>query len=199
MVCVTAELMKQIGVKRFSMSFIDGIGRGSNLRYPDNFSLSNCSSNYFHENMELVNEVYSKYKDIVYSKSEFLETHPEIPIKKDNCGAGWRSIVVQPNGDITSCQYLGKSLILGNLLNNDITEIFNRSGKNIIYRTFSKLQNEECCSNCINVNYCANCITKILLANRDFKKQGKDICPIAKRFNFDKYFNDFKFELSYNI
>jgi len=92
-----------------------------------------------------------------------------------------------------ACQSLYKSLVIGNILENDIENIFDNNSSIDFLCNFSK---DAVCNICDGCEYkCAVCLYRIVTSNIDLLRRGKSLCPIAvkyeidKRFNFDKLVN----------
>jgi radical SAM protein with 4Fe4S-binding SPASM domain len=195
-----AELMESIGVKNFSVSFAEGIGRGRNLKYEDNLAFSNSKSDHFKEVAVVIKEVTEKHKKIMPKRDSKFAGDLYFSEKTElNCGAGWKSVTIYPDGTITACPLLDKMLVLGNIFTDDITKIFNEGEINEFYKSFSKERVDEACSDCEYNNYCYNCITRIVLANKELISKGKKICHVAEKYKMAKVFNDFKYTIKYHI
>lgn len=195
----TCELMKELGVKMFSYSLTDGIGRGSKQFYPDGHALNNQDSIYFNEMKELLKEIDKKYKDMIYGPSKFKEEASDIFLNCNNCGAGWQSSSILPNGDVIPCSLLSSEVVnLGNIFKEDFVKIYNGKNRNTFFREFFKEKEEPECQKCEYYNYCGNCLSKIYTANRDRLRKGKQLCSKVQETGMDKVY-DFFTKFDFNI
>jgi radical SAM protein with 4Fe4S-binding SPASM domain len=195
----TFEMMKGIGVKLVALSIVHGLGRGSNLKYSDGHALNFTKSPDFVEFSTILNDVAINYSDMMTNYSKIKEKFPNYFIDANNCGTGWNICSIYPNGDVYSCQLLGKDgPKLGNIFDDEIESIFNNNTACDFFRKFRKIGNEISCKGCNYEEYCGSCITKVFTANKDFISRGKGLCPIAIRNGMDKVF-DFSKKFTYNI
>lgn len=192
----TCKLMMEIGVKDMAISIADGIGRGADLRNPDNLSLSNRDSIYNKELDSLLIEADKKYKSILLN-SKLKAKYSEMEVDAYNCGAGWKLIVLEPNGDICACQMLGSISKIGNINDSKMENIFQNPIANF-FQTFRKSKTDNACIGCAYHNYCSSCITRIFLANKDRLSKGEDFCEIVKKNSMDTIF-DFNSKINFNI
>lgn len=195
----TCELMRKIGIKNFSISIADSIGRGATLNNPDGSAFNNMHSMYYCELAEKVTKVNEEYSDIIYGVDKFKKNFTGDLHKLGNCGAGWRIVTILPNGDVKGCQLLPTEVArLGNVFTNDFLEIFNGREINQFYQTFLKAEDEILCQGCEYIHYCAKCCTKVYLANKKRLSEGKDFCDFAKKIKMHEALN-FNANISYTI
>lgn len=191
----TAQLMREIGVKAFSISIPDSVGRGSELTYSDGKALNNYSSPYSKELTDLVAEVNVEYKDIIYNLSTLKEQHEKLFPGEDilknstNCGAGHRSVAIRANGNVTGCPIMEEGVAhIGNVFENDLVTLFN-DPKSKMMREFFKNQNDPSCMHCEYNAFCASCMVHIYQANKERLAKGKGLCGVVRRTGMDKVFN----------
>lgn len=196
----TLELMKNIGVKHFAFSLVNGLGRGINLKYSDNCALNNITSTSgdFLEICEIIKEVNCLYEEILTS-SQVRKNNPDLLIKKKlNCGTGHNIISIYPDGDIFGCQLVGKyGPKLGNIFTDEMPSIFNNSVANF-FRKVKLSPDEAACKECEYFGYCRACLTRIYIANNDRRSKGKELCPVTLKSGMDKIYdfnNGFKWNL----
>ncbi|PWZ65016.1 bacteriocin biosynthesis protein AlbA, partial [Staphylococcus pseudintermedius] len=82
-----ANLVRKLGASAFSYNWIDDFGRGKKMNQLKLNKLNNLSFAEF--------EV-----DVVKNNRDIIPLVPLTKNKANNCGAGWRSIVMDPNGNI---------------------------------------------------------------------------------------------------
>lgn len=77
--------------------------------------------------------------------------------KRAKCTGNMSSFIILPNGNVSVCEetYFNKNLILGNILNSTIMEVWNsEKAKNLFFIPQSKFPKESPCSNCIDFVEC---------------------------------------------
>ena len=195
----TCQLMRDIGVTNFMISKADSLGRGASLTYPDGKTLDNRKSKYYKEFMKIMEEINSEYEDILFNISRLMKEYPNDNFNSHNCGTGWSMVTLEPNGDVKGCILLDVQMAkLGNIFTDNYLSIFNDSSLSSLYQIFHKDDNEKVCEKCKYKTYCAKCLAKIILANKDRLSEGKQLCPIAQKFEFDKVIN-FDHDYEYKI
>ncbi|MZP64481.1 bacteriocin biosynthesis protein AlbA, partial [Staphylococcus pseudintermedius] len=90
-----ANLVRKLGASAFSYNWIDDFGRGKKMNQLKLNKLNNLSFAEF--------EV-----DVVKNNRDIIPLVPLTKNKANNCGAGWRSIVMDPNGNIRPCALFPK-------------------------------------------------------------------------------------------
>lgn len=179
----TCKLMKELGIKDFNISIPDSRGRGSSLHLPCGSLTSDIRSPYAQDlikrSLEARNNYRSIFKELKITKLK--------DIKVKNCGAGWNSISINSNGEVFACQSLYKSIVLGNVLNEDIASIFYNNPIVDFLANFSKDPLSEKCNGC--EYQCAVCLYRIVTSNIDLLRRGKKLCPIAVEYELEKRFN----------
>lgn len=112
-----------------------------------------------------------------------------------NCGAGWKTVTVGPDGEIRPCVMMEEGIIAqGNIKKQSIEDIM----KNTFKFDFDTLRmpDKEDCGDCFNGPYCRYCYYRAILTNRERVNQGMDICEWAKKYNIEKFV---KFEKSCGV
>ena len=154
----------------------------------------------FNENLlaqinDVLYKAYEDYSDIILKPLDRINKNLKTII--DNCGIGWKHISIAPSGIVRSCLFFNECGEMGNVFEQDMSDIFN-SNKVHFYAKFSKKPIEVCCESCSYKNYCGSCIARIYAANIQRIKDGGNYCEIVKRNEMDKYFNfnlDFKYKI----
>ncbi|UXR76160.1 MULTISPECIES: SPASM domain-containing protein [unclassified Staphylococcus] len=152
-----AELVRNLGASAFSYNWIDDFGRGKEM---DQLKLNKIGNVSF---AEFEVEVVKNNSDII----------PLVPINKnkdDNCGAGWRSIVMDPNGNIRPCALFPKEFVIGNLKKQSYEEVFSSEIVNHLYSLQSPQKSSFCSDECSFKEYCAGCYLKGLNTNKSSRK-----------------------------
>jgi radical SAM protein with 4Fe4S-binding SPASM domain len=76
---------------------------------------------------------------------------------RTRCPGNLSSFLILPNGDVTICEeaYFNENLILGNILNNTIMEVWNSNrAKSLFYIPKTIFPNESPCSRCVEFDAC---------------------------------------------
>jgi radical SAM protein with 4Fe4S-binding SPASM domain len=138
-----------------------------------------------HESMiSANNELYKAKKEF----GNFIFELPDNILKElnnqCNCGAGTRTLVITPTGDIKLCPMADDSVIFGNVYKNKITEIFSKKCCN----EFVDLQkpNPETCGNCKYLFFCNDCLARGFIKYQEIGKKclwGLKIGLSKKIFN----------------
>lgn len=163
----TIEFLKDLGVTLITFSPTLPYGRASKIM--------NAIMNLDYKSiMTQLNEAIRKYRDKLQLVPEevlrFVERH--------GCGTGWRTLVVDPDGNAKLCVYGGP--IFGNVLQEPIEKIIKRSSKLFHIEP----PNENICGNCKYLNFCRGCYFRGLTASKVFN---------VKECRYIKYFfNHFK-------
>lgn len=179
----TCKLLENIGVKHLQIVIPDSRGRGTNLHLP-------CGSLINDQRSEFAKELIQKAKD---ARQKFphmfraLKATKLEDIRVKNCGAGWLSATIYSTGEIFACQSLYKSLVIGNILKDDIGAIYKNSP---LVKYLSNFSKDPISSKCNGCEYqCAVCLYRIITSNIDLLSRGKQLCPIATQYQMDKYFD----------
>lgn len=112
-------------------------------------------------NQHEIGQYVEKYKDIV----DYIDLQPycgwkdanaavappnAAPIENFRCNGPWRTVIVRGNGDVLPCpNFYGAELVLGNLHQNTLHEIFNSGRTRKLRREFKEgIYSETCCYDC---------------------------------------------------
>ncbi|MDR2700196.1 MAG: radical SAM protein [Nitrososphaerota archaeon] len=102
-----------------------------------------------------INGLNDKYSDFIQIVEEHMVTH----VSKYGCGAGVRSMVIDPLGNIRPCTMLPTSYFsTGNLFTDKVEDLFN--GPTIDWLKQLKPPRDEVCWDCKYRLYCKNCIVR---------------------------------------
>lgn len=97
-----AQKVRDLGAKAFSYNWVDDFGRGRDIVHPTK------DAEQHRKFMEYEQHVIDEFKDLI----------PIIPYERKraaNCGAGWKSIVISPFGEVRPCALFPKEFSLGNI------------------------------------------------------------------------------------
>lgn len=86
-----------------------------------------------------------------------FEQKKEAFYRRSKCTGNMSSFIILPNGDMGVCEetYFNKNLIMGNVLNNSILEVWNSErAKNMFFIPQSKFPKESPCSKCVEFSQC---------------------------------------------
>lgn len=150
----TLLLSKNLGVTWFGFSLVLDYGRGKGMDIvysPEQITyLNNLSHRLYQEH----GKFFSTYLD------------PEESLKRANqernCGAGYKSVVLDPTGAVRPCLILAKEyLTIGNLLEQSVAEVFSNPIVQRIYEHCSP--NKQVCGECEHSLYCRYCSVRGIL------------------------------------
>jgi radical SAM protein with 4Fe4S-binding SPASM domain len=165
----TLKIAIEKGAKKFVWSSVLPFGRGKNIKWEK-------VKNVF----EIETEIVSKYKEFIQliNKEEY-----EKMMNYQNCGGGWKSIVMDPEGNLKPCVFISnKECNIGNLLKEDPYEIFKKEKIFKLYKL--SLPKKEICNGCENFSYCAFCFSRAIS-----KYKEKKDCLWAKSQNIEEIFD----------
>jgi len=158
----TIEFLKDLGVTIITFSPTLPYGRASRIAN-DVMKLDYTSI------MTQLNEAMRKYRDKLQIVPEeilrFVERH--------GCGAGWRTLVIDPHGIAKLCVYGGP--VFGNVLQEPVEAIIKRSSKMFHIEP----PNRNICGECKYLNFCRGCYFRGLTASKLFNIQE---CKYLKYF-----------------
>jgi radical SAM protein with 4Fe4S-binding SPASM domain len=190
------ELMVNIGVHDFSISMPESIGRGADLKFPDQTPISNRETDYSRGFTDLALEADMKYGKILHNNVKTVNKKRHFFEEVTNCGTGWQTCAIDVDGDVIACQTIGKVSKLGNIFQNDIADVFHDNPIVKYLCNFKKSNIREECNVCSYKEYCGRCFMKILYANIDMINKGGEICPIGKENNLNEYFKHMDISLA---
>nr|MBA4405573.1 hypothetical protein [Nanoarchaeum sp.] len=177
----TIKLAKYLGVKYFSWSPIAPFGRGDKLAWSWDPSKAE-------EIGKLEARMFEEYKGFI---TVLPEAYQGMIDKIENCGFGFKNIVLSPSGKVRPCLFLPEDDSIGNLRKESLEQIF----KNPILKYFRniKLPSPVLCSGCKYQEYCRQCIVKPLKA---IEREGR-LCVWAHTFQIAYWlarFQKYKFD-----
>ncbi|AMA74151.1 radical SAM additional 4Fe4S-binding SPASM domain-containing protein [Aneurinibacillus thermoaerophilus] len=158
----TLLLAKELGAISFSYSKVDPFGRGTNILFEKK------KGKEFTEYFEYESSLIQKHKDFIA-----LLTDDQMRLSKarTNCGAGWRSITINPFGDVRPCVLFPQGVMdLGNVFHQPFEDIFRSERALQLFRMTAPVKSETCNPNCKNKNYCNGCVLRAIEANSHYKK-----------------------------
>ena len=173
----TAALALEIGANWFSFSPVTDLGRG---READMISFSQMA-----QLMDIAKGLETAYGD------EFIRLVDEGLVDQTradgNCGAGWRSLVLGPNGDVRPCVMVEPdAMAFGNLLDMDYVS-FLEAFNGTFFRHL-KAPGSEPCDGCPNHQYCHGCFARTLRANEVMvEEMGELRCAWRKHTGFGAF------------
>lgn len=180
----TINYLKSIGVKMISITPIESIGRGANQTMPDQTSYNNRGSDDF---KKLIKEI-----EYIVNLNPELVMPPKIihyfRHKIDNCGAGWRTVPILPNGDVIMCQNIGDIVKLGNI-KDGFERIFINNPIVDFLKNFKISIDQPECEDCEYNIYCSKCLAKIILSNQERIRRNKGLCSFVINKGINKYIN----------
>lgn len=145
----TAALARNLGAKQFSFASVLAVGRATKMRM--------LSEGELLELVGLVNELETAYPDFVQvsiPEPEGLLFH-----QKGNCGAGSRSLVLGPTGNVRPCLMLGEEHgIYGNILQEDYQTVVRRAPLAEHYHL--QMPDEATCEGCDYLYFCKGCFSR---------------------------------------
>lgn len=178
--------MKELGVQNITVTFPEQYGSAEQNHYNPKTSFINMIEKY----IDSLEPIFEKYKDIVnIEMSDFNKIATQ---NLRNCGAGFKTVAVNHEGNVYPCPVLNNSVQkLGNILTDDYYGIFNDSVTSKIFRKFDLKSTEDAsCKECGFNNYCSSCLSKVYLANKSFRTEGKEICSVWESLEGDKMFSN---------
>jgi len=178
----TAQLLATAGVEALSIGLADEIGRAEAIVYPNPGGGGGLFQYLSARYSELIRSIALKYPDLVTNKT-LPEELAERYGKRKNCGAGWRSVGIDPTGEVRPCLYLDAGRFrMGNVFTDEYRRIFNGGLANAFYQGFSfSAMDEPGCEGCEHRLFCASCMVRIAIANRNRSRCGLPVCDPAQR------------------
>jgi len=169
----TAALAKELGATSFGLSPILEIGRGKNI-----FTLSESEINLFYDNVIKLEKLYPDFVNALIDSSNLSN------VKKENCGAGWRSLVLGPTGDIRSCLMLGEEYgIFGNVIHESYMSIIKKISSDYYYHLIPP--NETDCNGCMYTYFCKGCFARPFAAYEHAKHNNVNMkCYWSEKTSF---------------
>lgn len=156
----TLLLAKKLGAVSFAWDLCNSFGRGSNIDW-----------SIVRDEEWMKYEAMSKY--ILKKYHYMINFLPPSSIRKmslgeENCGAGWRTFVLGPDGNLRICVNSPITLFkIGNIFEEGAKIL-----KNKILEELSEipLPRYESCKNCKFYAFCNNCIVKAVITAKNYDK-----------------------------
>ncbi len=173
----TAALAYELGANWFSFSPVTDMGRG---RDADMLSFDQIG-----QLMDIGRELEAKYgPDFLKLVDEGLMNRAE---EEGNCGAGWRSLVLGPDGNVRPCVMVEpNAMSFGNLMEQDYVS-FLKTFNGTYFRELDA-PGQDTCAGCSNDKYCQGCFARTLNANdKMVAEHGKLYCQWRTRTGFGDF------------
>lgn len=156
--------------RHFGFSSVMPFGRGEKIHY------------------QLTPHVFAdlkKYADERYPEDFIAWISHESLVKtvhtSNNCGAGWKSVTIDPQGNVRPCVMMEEAFInLGNIREKSILEIMNQEDTKHMADHEMPMA-ETCEKDCKDLNFCMYCIYRAILTNEKRKEDGMEYCAWYKR------------------
>jgi radical SAM protein with 4Fe4S-binding SPASM domain len=144
----TLLLAKKLGADIFGYSPAISVGRGK-----DAFKVGEVTPEKSREMVETEDYIQRTYAD-------FLQLVPENYLKdlfkeQLNCGAGYKNIALDPDGNVRACVMWPTSQIIGNVIEEPLEKVF--SNQQVNYLSKLTPPNDETCGECERRLYCRHC------------------------------------------
>ncbi|MDR2545129.1 MAG: SPASM domain-containing protein [Methanobrevibacter sp.] len=119
--------------------------------------------------VEVLSQAKKKFGDFIF----------QLPNIHDNCGAGTRNLTIMPNGDIKLCPMANDSVIIGNIYNNSLKDIFSKNLANV----FMSIEepNPKICDNCTYLYFCGGCLARGIIKYQEIGEK----CIWGLKVNLD--------------
>lgn len=149
----TCELALSTGAEAFAAALIMPFGRGTNF-LETHFSAEEIAI--FEKSLK---KLARKYPGQIITIPEAAFDFIEAP----NCGAGSRSLVVSPEGNIRPCVTIPEQYSIGNILYQELEECLS----NPLMSVFEKIKapDEESCKDCSFFEFCHRCFWRAIIAS----------------------------------
>ena len=146
-----------ISRKRLNMGYIIPVGRAESMKEEvltmEEFAKGvELSYRYGIERSD-----FNKWKKMDFTKVEnFSKMSHKLGIGEGNCGAGYISVAITPNGDVYPCSIMVSypRFKMGNIFNDTFEKIFRTEAERWVYR---KNPSRETCGDCKYISYCNKC------------------------------------------
>jgi radical SAM protein with 4Fe4S-binding SPASM domain len=161
--CVTEQSLDEIedlcrevknwGIKRFRVGTVSNRGRARSNNLPVSLE--------FKEKLNRMRKVLKmKYEDANFTIANLEDNFPPESEESlnENCGAGYRSLKISPEGTIHPCPMI--DYVLGDLRNGTFSELIKGNTKNF---PGAIPPSEQICVKCPNLIHCRGCLAEGLL------------------------------------
>ena len=163
----TLSLAQKRGARAFAWDMASGFGRGSSINW------ESVSPEMFFEYEKKCNYLYKRYFEmltLVPAKMCRKMNNEEV-----NCGAGWRTFAIAPDGRIRTCVNAEvDSINLGNILEYE-EDVFQQ--KSMYELADIPVPTYHRCKNCDMYTYCQGCLIKGFIASKQI-----DNCEWSRSF-----------------
>ena len=167
----TLLLAKSLGAEWFSFSNVLDIGRGKELEL--------LSLNEVKQLSDMAERFAKDHSDFFFIPSEETTRYYQ---RIGNCGAGYRTCIMGPTGNLRPCAMLPEEyLILGDITKESLRDIF--QGEAARFLTTLQAPSEQLCDGCRFLAYCKGCYIRPV-----YVKERLNIdCKWAKATGIGRY------------
>lgn len=178
----TAEYCLSLGATVFGAALVNPFGRGANYKL-QNFTPAKLQN--FDRHISNLSKKYpNKIVTLPDAAFDFLES--------PNCGAGTRTITINPTGNIKPCVMFPDSLNFGNIFHSEPEEVL--CTKQAFEIESLEAPSEQTCKDCKAAGFCNKCLWRFFVASKKFSFCKKSNLVTEKieewisKYNFDKEF-----------
>lgn len=166
---------KSLGATKFTYSPIIPVGRASQC----NYKWYGIDASEIADYAKYLIKNYSDYIQLLDDKS-LVEL-----AKKGGCGAGSRTFVMNPNGNVRMCATFTREGVIGNLATQTAREVFN----NPICQMTSELvlPNKTTCNDCQHLPFCSGCPLRTLMK---IKEIGEINCQWVQNAHAHEWYSE---------
>lgn len=155
-------LAKKLGATAFSASPILDIGRGKTMQGLSIEQLRLLSGR--------IEKMKEEYPNFIFSGENLSG---DMNKEGENCGAGWRSMVLGPTGTLRPCLMLPESyLSFGNVVKNKMLDVLSQAPS--IFMHNLPTPNKEICGDCNFHPFCTSCMIRPIYAKEMMLKNNKE-------------------------
>lgn len=170
----TLILAKSLGASWFTFAPVLDYGRGKDI-----------DTTYTIEELKYLETLKHVLKNKHGSFFNFMTVEQSRNVlgnKSQNCGAGYRAVVVGPTGKVRPCPILPEEyLAIGDLNTHSVEEVFSNPVVNHLHQL--ELPNSATCNNCSHEGYCRNCHARGIFTQASLKSP----CNWVSSNNLDQW------------